>query len=112
MLAALGHDAIEEVAARARERRSVKEQKAGQRHGQEEFERSDPRVARESQHGSGQRLQMGSHLAQGRAKVAGCLSPEVVQFGVDERPVPDALRRGWNRQAASAKVFGEISYPV
>src|SRR5258705_3531353 len=104
MLAAVGHDAKEEVAARARERGSVKEQKAGQRHGQEEFERSDPGIARESQHGSGQRLQMGSHLAQGRAKVAGCLRPEVVELRADERPVPDALWRGWNRQVAGAKV--------
>ena len=75
MFALLGHDAIEKAPARRHELRAVGKEKASQRHRQEELERSNAGVARKGEHGASQRLQMGSHLAQGRSNVVGCLSP-------------------------------------
>src|SRR5260370_26373806 len=112
MFALFGHDAIEKAPARGRELRAVGKEKASQGHRQEEFKRSNAGIAREGEHGSGQRLQMGSHLAQGRSKVAGCLSPEFVKLRTDERPILDALGRRWNHQATSAQIFSELPQPV
>src|SRR5205814_3417640 len=103
MFALFGHNAIEKAPARGRELRAVEKEKASQGHRQQEFERSNAGIARKREHGSGQWLQMGGHLAQGRSKVVGCLSPEFVKLRTDERPTLDALGRRWNHQVTSAQ---------
>jgi hypothetical protein len=55
---------------------------------------------------------MGSHLAQGRSKVAGCLSPEFVKLRTDERPILNALGRRWNHQATRAQISSELPQSI
>lgn len=89
MFALLGHDPGQETSARRHKLGPVGKEKAGQRHRQKKLERSYAGIACKGEHHTGQRLQMGSDLAQDSSNVVGGLVPELVKLRTDQRPIPD-----------------------
>ena len=112
MFALVRHDPRQKIATRSHKLRAIRKQDASHDHGQQELDRSHAGVAGKSKQSRRERLEIGHHLAQQRAKICRGLIPEFEKLRSDQGPILDRSRRRRNQHVTRRDLPGNIPDPI